>query len=189
MGFFQDRDSVDQYTQMMEGYDNTFVIGAVENILPFHATLLELGMGTGLDLVSLSKKYKVVGSDYAPLFIADFQEKSNLEVCVLDAIQVDINRKFDCIYSNKVLQHLSPEDFVTSLKNQCNHLNHKGIIFMTLWHGSYREEYEQDGQLRFVYYDKNSLEKIIPSSLSFQFLLLYSEFEDDDSMAVVLGKK
>ena len=60
---------------------------------------------------------------------------------------------------------------------------------MTLWHGFYREEYELDAPLRFVYYDRNSLEKIIPPSLNLESLLLYSEFEDDDSMAVVLRKK
>ena len=189
MSYFQKRENVDLYTGMMLGYDNSFVISEVEKTLTPNSSLLELGMGIGIDLVSLSKKYRVVGSDYSQLFVDDFKLKTDLEVIVLDAIKMDIERKFDCIYSNKVLQHLSKEDFIISLNNQYKHLNENGIIFMTLWNGTHREEFEFDGQLRFVYYNGATIEKIIPKELKIEDIVPYSEFESNDSMIIILRRK
>lgn len=186
MDYFKQRKNVDLYTNMMKGYDNSFVIGQVEKILPQNSTLLEIGMGTGLDLISLSQKYNVVGSDYSRFFVEDFKLKSDLEVFVLDAVNIDIDRKFDCIYSNKVLQHLSKDEFRSSLISQYEHLNKDGIIFLTLWYGEYREEYESDGQLRFIYYNEKAIENIIPKQLKIENVVLYSEFDYNDSMIVVL---
>lgn len=186
MDYFKQRENVDLYTSMMDGYDNSFVISQVESLLPPNSTLLELGMGTGLDLIALSEKYRVVGSDYSRFFVEDFKLKSDLEVLVLDAINIDIAQKFDCIYSNKVLQHLSKDEFIASLRSQYEHLNKDGIIFLTLWHGVYREEFELDGQLRFVYYDKKTIENIIPKQLKIETVILYSEFDYNDSMIIVL---
>lgn len=186
MNFYEIRKNVNLYSEMMADYDNSFIISQVEKILPQNSTLLELGMGTGLDLINLSKKYKVVGSDFSKLFVEDFKLKSNLEVHLLDATLVDIDKTFDCIYSNKVLQHLSKEDFVTSLKNQYKHLNKNGILFHTLWNGEYHEEFHMG--LRCVYYDKATIEKIVPKELSIEEIITYSEFEPNDSLILVLRK-
>lgn len=186
MDYFKQRENMDLYTNMIAGYNNSFVISQVEKILPPNSTLLELGMGTGLDLISLSQKYKVVGSDYSNIFVEDFKQKSDLEVLVLYAVNIDINRNFDCIYSNKVLQHLSKSEFISSLISQYEHLNKSGIIFLTLWHGEYREEFELDGQLRFVYYNEKAIENIIPKQLEIKNIILYSECECNDSMIIVL---
>ncbi len=189
MDYFSKRENVDLYSSMMDGYDNGFIMNSVEKVLQKNATLLELGMGTGVDLISLSENYQVVGSDNSPLFVSDFKLKSKLDVCVLDAVSVDIDKKFDCIFSNKVLQHLSKEDFVTSLKNQIKHLNENGILFFTLWHGKYREEFEMDGQLRFVYYDKATIENLLPTEVKIEDVIYYKEFEENDSMIVILRLK
>ncbi len=189
MDYFSKRENVDLYSNMIEGYNNSYVISQVKQILPEGSTLLELGMGTGLDLISLSLNYKVLGSDSSKLFVDDFKKKSNLSVCVLDAKTVDISKKFDCIYSNKVLQHLSKEDFIISLQNQSAHLKKNGILFFTLWKGEPREEFEFDGQLRFVYYDKKTIEKLIPDTLDILNIKYYQEFEDSDSMIIILKLK
>ncbi len=189
MHYFESRENVDLYTGMMAEYDNGFIINEVQKVLPCGASLLELGMGTGVDLISLSKHYCVTGSDSSRLFVDDFKKKSDLNVLVLDAVTLDIEGRFDCIYSNKVLQHLKREDFVASLSKQCAHLTERGIIFATLWAGEHREEFEFQGQLRFVYYDKGSLETIIPSELKIDSLFYYTEFEKDDSLVLILRRK
>lgn len=186
MNFYDKRENVNLYSDMMVDYDNSFIISQVERVLPLNSTLLELGMGTGIDLISLSKKYNVVGSDFSKLFLEDFKLKSDIEVHLLDATVVNINITFDCIYSNKVLQHLSKEDFIISLKNQYNHLNKNGILFHTLWNGEYREEF--DMQLRCIYYNKATLEKIVPKELHIEEIIMYSEFEDNDSLILILRK-
>ncbi len=186
MDYFNKRENVDLYSSMMQNYDNSFIINEVKKILPQNSSLLELGMGTGVDLISLSQYYSVIGSDYSPLFISDFKQKSNLNVCVLNAVTIDINKKFDCIFSNKVLQHLSIDDFSISLVNQSKHLTKNGILFITLWHGEHREEFECNGALRFVYYDEKTLKKLLPNTIQLENIILYSEFEKDDSIIIIL---
>ncbi len=189
MDYFSERKNVDLYSSMMEGYDSSFIVGEVAKRLPKGATLLELGMGTGADLIALSEKYEVIGSDTSPLFVSDFKLKSDIEVQTLDAVTVEIDKKFDCIFSNKVLQHLSKDAFVTSLKNQSKHLNENGMLFFTLWHGTPREEFELEGALRFVYYDKATLESLVPKELDVENITYYAEFEKNDSMIVILRIK
>ncbi len=189
MDYFQHRENVDLYTNMMAEYDNQFIIKEVCKVLAHGSSLLELGMGTGVDLISLSEYYRVTGSDYSQLFIADFKKKSDLDVLVLDAVTLETENRFDCIYSNKVLQHLKTDDFVKSLLNQYMHLNPNGIIFATLWAGKHREEFEFDGQLRFVYYDEDTLEKLVPSELEIEKILYYAEFEQNDSFVMILRAK
>ncbi len=171
------------------GYDNTFVINQVHKILPIGSNILELGMGTGIDLIALAKDYNVIGSDSSNIFVEDFKRKVQLPVLVLDAVDIVINQKFDCIFSNKVLQHLSKDEFIKSLNSQHEHLNDNGIIFATLWVGEYREEFEFNGQLRFVYYNESILKKIIPKHLELQKVIYYSEFKANDSLIIVLSKK
>ncbi len=189
MDYFKNRKNVDLYTEMMDGYDNNFVINELSKVLPKSSSLLELGMGTGVDLISLSSDYDVLGSDNSHLFIEDFKKKSDIKAMVLDAVDININRNFDCIYSNKVLPHLAKEDFIKSLNSQSKHLSTKGIIFATLWAGEYREEFEFDGQLRFVYYDESTLKYIIPHELHLEQLIYYSEFEANDSLIMILRRK
>lgn len=45
-----------------------------------------------------------------------------------DMTDFSIDRKFDCIYSNKVLYHLSAAKLQTSLQIQVCHINQNGII-------------------------------------------------------------
>ncbi len=189
MEYFKIRQNVDVYTKMMSQYDNSFVISEIKKILPKGLSLLELGMGTGLDLIELSKDYNVIGSDSSHLFIDDFKNISDIKVMILDAVDFNINQKFDCIYSNKVLQHLSNKDFLKSLQCQSEHLSNNGIIFSTLWSGEYKEEFMFDGQLRFIYYNKAILEKLIPKELGIFKIIYYSEFEANDSLIMVLKRK
>ena len=189
MDYFKNRKNVDLYMSMMAEYDNNFIISEVSKLLPKDSSILELGMGTGADLISLSSKYNVIGSDSSNLFVEDFKKKSNIEVMVLDAVDINISRNFDCIYSNKVLQHLSKDDFIKSLNSQSEHLSTNGIIFATLWAGEYREEFEFDGQLRFIYYDEATIKSLIPSELQLEQLIYYSEFETNDSLIMILSRK
>lgn len=133
-------------------------------------------MGEGKDLELLSKAYKVVGSDNSDVFINKYKEKNTgIEVLQLDATVMDIERTFDCIYSNKVLHHLTKNDFEKSLKLQKSILNNNGIIFMTLWHGEHKEETMLEGDLRFTYYLEADIREIVEN--------------ENDSLLVVLRKR
>lgn len=108
---------------------------------------------------------------------------------LLDAITLKTEQKFDCIYSNKVLQHLGRDELALSLQRQRDILNEDGIFLHSFWHGCGEEEHHG---LRSVYYTEADLTELIAESLKGRFEILkierYKEIEEEDSI-YMLSKK
>lgn len=187
MNFYHKQENVNLYKAMTQNYDSSVIVNKVKDFLSPNSTLLELGMGLGTDLLALSKYYKVTGSDFSPIFLSEFcSEHPEIEVIELNAVDFSLNEKFDCIYSNKVLYHLTMEEFRQSLQIQSEHLNKNGILFMTMWYGTYREEFYED--LRFMYYTEDEIIELIPKELEIEVIERYTEMEENDSLLIVLRK-
>ena len=187
MGFFDTEKGVEQYIKMAEGYDGTEIIKILQEYLPTNSTVLELGMGPGKDLDILKKTYRVTGSDNSQIFLDKYREEhQDIDLLLLDAVAMKTERKFDCIYSNKVLHHLHKEDLVKSLQRQKEILNPNGIAFHSFWKGDKVEEFEG---LLFTYYEPKDLKKIIGSDFDALGLATYTEMEKDDSFYAVLRAK
>ena len=187
MGFFDTEKGVNEYIKMAEGYDGKELIKILENYLPKGSTVLELGMGPGKDLDILAENYEVTGSDNSGIFLEKYKEKNpKADLILLDAVTINTDRKFDGIYSNKVLHHLTTEDLKTSLKNQKNILNPQGVLFHSFWKGNKIEEMEG---LLFVYYELETLKGIFEPDFEILAMETYSELEKDDSVYVILKNK
>ncbi|MEN1729612.1 MAG: methyltransferase, partial [Pseudomonadota bacterium] len=100
----------------------------------------------------------------------------------LDAVRLDTNRTFDCIYSNKVLHHLDRHDLEQSLVRQRTILAAGGLVFHTFWHG---EGVEEHSGLQFNYHSVDSIRTIFASRFETVAGTLYSEMEADDSLYVM----
>ncbi len=189
MDYFMKRENVEQYKKMIDGYDGIWLIRKLDKYLEKGKSILELGMGTGIDYELLSKKYNVLGTDNSPIFINDYiknNPKGNVQI--LDATNINLNKLFDCVYSNKVLHHLTMEDFKKSLIEQHRVLDDKGKIFMTLWYGKYEEKIFLNGEMRFTLYEEQDIENIISDSFNIISMERYTELEEKDSLLVVLEK-
>lgn len=186
MEFFDDEKNVKEYIKDSEDYNGSDLIKELKKYLPADSTVLELGMGPGKDFEILSRDFKVTGSDYSQVFIDIYKKKNkNADIVQLDAEKMNIDRKFDCIYSNKVLHHLSKDEFKKSLKNQTEVLNNNGLLFHSLWYGDKEESFSG---LRFVYYTENTIPEIIGLNLEVLEIKRYTEMEKDDSMYIILRK-
>ena len=186
MGFYDEPDNIAEYIKMAEGYDGRELIGILERHLPAGSTVLELGMGPGTDLDLLGRIYAATGSDISSVFINLYREiHPDADLEILNAADFSINRSFDCIYSNKVLYHLSKADLRHSFTLQREHLNEAGLLMHSFWRGD-SEETEQG--LRFVYYTIDSLTEMIGPGFTVVETNRYAEMEDDDSLYVVLRK-
>ncbi len=184
MGFFDTAKGVEQYIKMAEGYDGAELIKILQKYLPENSTVLELGMGPGKDMDILRKSYAVTGSDNSQIFLDKYREKyQDADLLPLDAVTMKTDRKFDCIYSNKVLHHLTKEDLVESLQRQKGMLNPNGIAFHSFWKGNKVEEMEG---LLFTYYETEDLKEMAESDFEILALETYAEMERDDSIYVVL---
>ena len=187
MGFFDTEKGVEQYIKMAEGYDGEELIKILQEYLPENSTVLELGIGPGKDMDILKKSYVVTGSDNSQIFLDKYKEKhQGADLLLLDAVTIQTDRKFDCIYSNKVLHHLTKENLVKSLQRQKELLNPNGIAFHSFWKGSKTEEMEG---LLFTYYEINDLKKMAESDFEILVLEIYTEMEKDDSIYAVLRNK
>ena len=187
MGFFDTEKGVGQYIKMAEGYDGAELIRILQKYLPANSTVLELGTGPGKDLDILKKSYTVTGSDNSQVFLDKYREKhQDADLLLLDAVTVKTERRFDCIYSNKVLHHLTKEDLVKSLQRQKEILNPNGIVFHSFWKGSKTEDIEG---LLFTYYEMDDLKKMAESNFDVLAIETYAEMEKDDSIYVILRNK
>ena len=187
MGFFDTEKGVKEYIKMAEGFDGAELIKILRNFLSDGSSVLELGMGPGKDLDLLQKYYSVTGSDNSTIFLEKYKKKNpKVEVLSLNAVTLKTERKFDGIYSNKVLHHLTTDDLKISIKKQKDILNPNGILFHSFWKGSKTEKIEG---LLFVYYELKDLRKIFESDFEILVLETYKEMEKDDSVYAVLRRK
>lgn len=186
MSFYKDPENAEKYIQMAEGYDGAELIEILAAHLPAGKSVLELGMGPGVDLDLLAKQYKVTGSDFSPYFVERYQNTHpEADTCQLDAIKMDIDRQFDCIYSNKVLHHFSDDQLRQSFAGQANCLNQDGLIFHSFWHGDKMEEMMG---MHFYYRQPEKLATLLGDQFKVVKSAVYTELETDDSFWILAQK-
>ena len=187
MEYWNDKKNVEEYIKMSEGYDGRELIDILKKYLPEGSSVLELGMGSGKDFDILNETFIASGTDISSVFVEMYKKNhKNADVFVLDAIYLQTERKFDCIYSNKTLQHLTKSEFIQSLKKQKELLNPNGILFHSLWQGDNEEFY---GNLLFVYYTKETLTNIVRNDFDIIEMNSYTEMEEEDSLYMILKKQ
>jgi cyclopropane fatty-acyl-phospholipid synthase-like methyltransferase len=87
MDFYEDEETAEQYIEMAKGYDGRALIAQLDKVLQPGATVLELGMGPGVDLDILAQCYKATGTDTSSYFVARYKTANpDADVCVLDAV-------------------------------------------------------------------------------------------------------
>ncbi|MBT3180538.1 MAG: methyltransferase domain-containing protein [Candidatus Marinimicrobia bacterium] len=183
--YYLSKETAEQYIKLAKGYDGKFLIDLLKNYLPLKSKVLELGSGPGADLEILSQNYEVTGSDFSQYFL-DILKKKKIKnpLILLDAITLKTSKTFDCIYSNKVLQHLTDNQLEQSIQNQLAILNKDGIICHSFWAGN--DCYEMKGALH-NYHTKDELENCLSPYFETLVLDFYNEMEKDDSI-LFIGK-
>lgn len=183
MEFYNDPIKIDEYEKMCNDYDGTELYKIISKHLKENSTLLELGCGPGNDITYLKKQYSVTGSDLSDEFIKRCKIKFNdLFFIKVDAISINTNKTYDCIFSNKVLHHLTIEELEKSLKRQQKVIKSNGIFAHTFWIGN--KDITLEGML-FVYHNREKLLNLISRYFTLIERYDYKEFEDGDSIFIV----
>ncbi len=179
-----DKEKVADYYQMMEGYDNDYILNYFCQVIPKGSTVLELGFGTGKDYLQLKNDYNIQASDYSQDFINAFNQNYDDQVLQVDAIAMNVSNTYDCIYSSKVLNSLQEEDIIKSLNNQYGVLNDNGYIFHTLWYGNKQED---DSLI-----DKQLLNQILMLKYEYIQFIYYKEadfMEGEYDSVILIARK
>jgi len=184
--YYDSEKNVLQYISMAKGFNGKALINILKTHLKKNASVLELGMGPGKDLNILKKDYKVTGSDISDIFLERYHKKHpDADLIHLDAVTLKTKRKFDCIYSNKVLHHITTSELKKSIKKQKQLLNTEGMLLHSFWRGDLDEDYNG---LRFVYYTRDELINYFENDFKIIDIQPYKEMEDNDSIYIILKK-
>ena len=185
--YYHNKENVEEYRKIANGFDGSALIERLTNHLPEGSSVLELGMGPGKDLDILSRHYKVCGSDYSQIFLDNYRnEHPDADLLLLDAITIDTQRRYNGIFSNKVLIHLSREELERSISKQMVILNEPGIMLHSFWEGS-GEEYFSG--LRFTYYSEAQLTELFEKEFEILEMKRYKEMKDGDSIYMIVKSK
>ncbi len=180
-----DQNYVNNYYQMMEDYNNDFVIQYFKEHIKQNSKVLELGSGTGADYLLLRSDYQYTASDFSQAFIDEFQARHLETMRKIDAQNLEINETFDCIYSSKVLNSLNYEQLVSSFKKQATILNNPGYVVHTMWCG--------DPNLDASFYSYDEILKLVTQDFKIIEILKYKEADfidaEYDSVLIFAQKK
>ena len=187
MGYYDEVDKVEQYTKMCKDYDGAPLYGVLRRHLVQGSSLLELGCGPGFDIQALQHEYCITGSDLSLAFLSACQQRfPEVPFQQLHAVTIATESQFDCIYSNKVLHHLTISELEVSLQRQQQVLSEQGYIAHSFWLGDRTEEMYG---LSFLYHDKGTLLALIERYFKVLESYEYGEFEGADSLFVVAQKR
>ena len=185
--YYKTQESVEEYIEMAKGVDGSELIQELIKFLPAQSSLLEIGSGPGTDYQLLKQEYQVVGSDYSTEFLKHLRAHNKKDDFLnLDAINLQTDKKFNGIYSNKVLQHLTNEELRKSISRQVDILNPGGIICHSFWKGEGEEVFKG---LLVNYQTQESLRNLFEDHFELLLLEEYLEFEDGDSILLIGRKK
>lgn len=184
--FFEIEKNVKEYIEACEGLDGKKLIELLNKHLKPNSTVLELGMGAGKDLDILNKTYSATGSDNSQIFLDKYKPHNpNADLILLDALTLETERNFDCIYSNKVLHHLSKKDLDKSFKRQSRILNDKGLLFHSFWYGIEENTFQD---LHFTQYKVEDLKQFYINYFEVIEFGFYEEMLENDSFYMILKK-
>jgi trans-aconitate methyltransferase len=183
MGFYDEEKTASQYIDMARGYDGEELINILRKHVPQAACVLEIGMGPGVDLRILKKHFQVTGSDNSAFFLDRYRQfDPDADLMNLDAVELDTGRTFDCIYSNKVLHHVTDEQLTKSILGQKKILTDTGFIMHSFWRGTGTEEHQG---LKFVYQTEANLRLLFGRVFNIVDIVVYSEMAEDDSIYIL----
>lgn len=185
--YYKTSESVQEYINAAKGFSGKDIIEKLKEITASNSTLLELGSGPGTDWKILNEYFDVVGSDFSDEFLKHLKKEFPKGKFInVDASSLEVNMKFDVIYSNKVLHHLSNNQLMNSIKRQSELLNSKGIVCHTIWEGKGDEVFND---LFVNYHTKEELESLFSNNYEVLFLEGYKEFDEGDSLLLIARKK
>lgn len=152
----------------MADIDKVFELVGKEN--PF---IVELGCGNGRDAKEFVKRTnRYLGVDASEKLLKNARAlvpKAEFQQASFSSFQFPT--KIDAVVAFASLLHVDKDVVQNILRESENHLNEKGIIFLTLQQGPYQKEVKKDtmGTRTFYKYSPELISELMPSTMSIVF--------------------
>tara|TARA_B100000900_G_C20586598_1_gene719848 strand:- start:1317 stop:2207 length:891 start_codon:yes stop_codon:yes gene_type:complete len=98
-------------------------------------SILDVGCGKGALLNTISKSYKskeLYGIDVSLLDDSIRKKMPNINFISGDITSFDLNKKFDVVYSNHVLEHMANEDLKTHITSIIKHMKRNSVLIINM---------------------------------------------------------
>ena len=185
--YYENPENVANYSKFNPSHDGSLLIDALTPFLPDGSTVLELGIGPGKDLALLSEHYSVTGSDFSHTFLERYREQHPAaDLLLLDALTLDTDRRFDGIFSNKVLMHMTADELAESFARQHALLNDDGVILHSFWYGEGEQSF---GELTLRRHNEQDLAALLEPHFDILALERHAKMQEGDSIYVVARRK
>ena len=185
--YYKTKASVEEYVRLAKDVNGKELIEKLQRVLPPGSSLLEIGSGPGTDWKILSRLYEVIGSDNSTEFLSYLINKHpDGTFLELDAVTLATDRRFNGLYSNKVLHHLTDAELTASVKRQHEVLSADGVICHSFWWGEGAEVFKG---LYVNYHTEATLEEGFGSYFRILTIERYREFDEDDSLLLIARRK
>lgn len=184
--YYEDPQNVASYTAFTPAQDGAELVSALAAELPAGATVLEIGIGPGKDFQLLQQHFTVTGSDVSRAFLDRYRGiDPDADLLQLDARTLATDRRFDAIFSNKALIHLSADELAASFARQYDVLRPGGLMFHSFWHGEGQAEF---GGLTLVYHNEAELREQLAPAFEVVAIERHAKMTDGDSIYVIARK-
>ncbi|WP_297520157.1 class I SAM-dependent methyltransferase [uncultured Clostridium sp.] len=183
MNCFNNKETVEKFLKRHKNYDGRVAL-ILRSYLKKGASVLNIGLNNGKDFDILKQTYEVVGVDNSEIFIDIYKENNKqAQIYKVDDIKLDINKKFDCIFSNKLINQFTLEELKESLKNQAKLLDSGGKVFHFFCDG---EGEILLGGVMLNMYNEEVLREVIPKEFE---IIKFSKYLLDNRFTYVVLKK
>jgi cyclopropane fatty-acyl-phospholipid synthase-like methyltransferase len=187
MEYYEDKKNVGGYIKFTPSHDGSMLVDKLVEALPEGSGVLEIGIGPGKDFDLLRQHFDVVGSDYSQEFLRLYRLRNDrAHLLHLDARTLQTDLKFDAIFSNKALIHLSRRELSGSFARQRDLLNDGGLILHSFWYGHEEQEF---GDLRLIQHTEHELETMLAGDFEILEIGRHAKMSEGDSVYVLARKK
>ena len=144
--------TLDYYNYNAEQFYDSTVKVEMESIyapflryLPEHASILDLGCGSGRDSLAFHQKgYQVEAIDYSESLVKKAQELTGLPVRHQSFYELDEENKYDGVWACASLLHCERQKLPEVLSRILRALKAEGVLYMSFKYGS--TDREKDGR-------------------------------------------
>ncbi len=181
--YYKTKESVNEYIELAKDVDRGDLIEQLKQYVKAGSDVLEIGSGPGTDWEILSRDFNVTGSDFSQDFLNHLKKTYPKGRFVeLDAVSLQTDEKFDVIYSNKVMHHLTDDDLLQSVERQSKMLHDDGVVCHSFWKGEGSEMFKG---MNVNYHNLDELKSMFASKFKVLLVEDYKEFEDNDSIVLI----
>ena len=133
MNYYSDHS--EEYIESTIGIDMSYAYSMLEPLLPKGGSLLDVGFGSGRDMLYFKTKgFVVSGIDTEPHFV-EHAKQLGLNVRLCDVRNLETTDRYDGIWANACLLHLKRNELKEMIKKLLSLLKPNGYLYLSMKKG------------------------------------------------------